>query len=123
MNEFDSGFWRRVSRRWNDDPDRRSLGGLGACEFRVIDRAVQPTRVSWDADGLARVAPDEEPHTILSATHQAWRSFIAGEFTATRGMLTQRIRVEGEPVRLLPYTKAFNRLAAVARSVIAGDEF
>lgn len=59
---------------------------------------------------------------MFIATRANWAASVQGAFSATEGVLRGRIRFVGSLARILPYSKAFNRLADAACATTGLDE-
>ena len=116
---FGPDWWDKVLAAWNASGCRHSLGGFGLSSFRVSDMDVERIWVYWDAEGNAsRESAGATDVPTFSASRRDWLDFIDGRFTATAGVLRRRLHLEGSFRQVLPYTKAFNNLARVARPFV-----
>jgi hypothetical protein len=115
---FTEQWWDQLIRAWNASPHRTLLAGLGTVAFIIEEDGATPALVDWDDRGIANrlvELPTEAP--CFRASRQNWLSFIQGEFEATTGLLQGYLEFRGTLSRVVPYSLAFNQLAAVARTL------
>jgi hypothetical protein len=116
MQPYTVEWWSRVVEAWNSSPTSSHLAGIGYVSFEVLGSDQPIVTVCWDSAGIGSIAPELSDAPVrLAATAAHWRAFIDGEFTAVMGVLSRRIQLTGNPVLVLPYTSAFNRLAQLSR--------
>ena len=118
MQRYSVGWWARVLEEWNASGEAGHLANLGIASFKVLNSPLPTVVIHWDKRGTGTILPaDSFTPLCFAATAANWQAFIDGEFGAAMGVLTRRIRLEGNPVAVLPYTAAFNRLAKVSRRI------
>jgi putative sterol carrier protein len=115
---FDRYWWQGVVEAWNRGPHTGRLARLGKVAFEVLDEKSNPLQVlRFDQEGIACLdvcSPEEELPTF-SSVGSTWIGFLQGEFTATQGVLSGRLRYKGALIQVLPFSTAFNDLAATVR--------
>lgn len=53
----------------------------------------------------------------ISGTAPAWASFISGEMSASRALLTAQLQFDGRLRQIARFSLAFNDVSVVARSI------
>jgi hypothetical protein len=123
LTKFTSLWWDRVLEVWNRADRKSSLAGIGFVVFEVLDCEQSLVCIHWDSTGTGRrVTKPGHEVPWLSATVENWNAFIAGEFTAATGVFTRRLHYRGKISWILPYSRAFNKLAEVGNSNISGEK-
>ena len=96
---------------WNNSPYKRSLKNLGSIRFIMLDLDKACYTIHWDADGTASyLETDEGVKMTFGATHENWNRFFRGSFKASEGVMTGKIKFQGEFRAILPYTLKFNNI-------------
>lgn len=115
---FSEWWWNHFVAEWNAFPERTRLAGLGQVIFRLTGEG-RPKEVSlfWDETGNVSRHTQAADLIKLSATKENWRAFIHGEFKATEGVLSERIKFEGKVGRITPYSLDFDLFSSVAVKV------
>ena len=115
---FSDAWWDALLEAWNAATDAHLLAGAGTLRFELAEETPRTACVRWDETGRGtRVADSERFTPRFRGTESQWRTFISGEIDAMHAVLTGRLRFSGSLPRILPYVRAFDTLAAVARTV------
>lgn len=113
---FSDAWWDAVLDAWNAAEDARLFAGAGTLQFQLEGESPRTAWVRWDENGHGtRVVASEPFSPQFRATERQWRDFVAGQIDAKRAVLTGKLRFSGSLPRILPYVRAFDALASVAR--------
>ena len=112
---FSPDWWDQVIAAWNASPHTDSLAGLGAITFKILDEEAAAC-LEWDAAGQARrLEAPAEGAPGLGATREHWRQYIAGEFKAAVGVMTGKLKFEGNMAALLPFAEGVQQFVEISR--------
>jgi len=113
---FSDAWWDAVLGAWNAADHARLFAGAGTLQFQLEGESPHTAWVNWDENGHGTRVSAREPFApLFRATEQQWREFVSGRIDAKRAVLTGKLRFSGSLPRILPYVRAFDALAAVAR--------
>lgn len=118
-------FWKSPKtvdsfvRHWNHSSRRRSLAGIGRMRLCCEQFPSQAIILSFDNDGFVELASQANVYEFtISADINDWLEFFNGAFKATEGVLSGKLKLEGDLQHVLPYSKAINTIVDVANQVI-----
>jgi hypothetical protein len=109
-------WWDRTLDAWNAAPDAHLFAGIGPVGFIIVGDDPAEVWIEWDGQGRACRLPGPVPGAPrIRETAHHWRDYIDGRFRAMSGVFSRRIELQGDLPRILPYVRAFDRLAEVSR--------
>jgi putative sterol carrier protein len=114
---FSHAWWQAWVDLWNNSDHQISLANLGKVEFQTSEEPVCRIFLLFDELGNAKIVEFNRAEIVFTATLKDWWLFVNGEYTATMGVLTRRIKISGNIAQVLPFSKAFNNMALVAQTM------
>ena len=118
---FDKAWSQKFAELWNINPDTAKVfGGMGKVHFVSLGTDTVDALMNFDSTGKAAVlgvAKSFPKDTLpaFSALLEKWAEFMEGKFGAVKGVMTGKIKFQGNWAVAFKYGFKFDKVAPVGK--------